>query len=70
MLSVKCVKCEACFTKLTQGALTFKDFEILKQCRSKFDAEIHEALLVKKFRPKINTQLFKGGAGFTLKVFS
>ena len=62
--------CEVCFTKLSQGALTFKDFEILKQCRSKFDAEINEALLVKKFRPKINTQLFKSGAGFTLKVFS
>jgi hypothetical protein len=56
--------CEACFTKLTEGALTFKDFEILKQCRSKFDAEIHEALLIKKLRPKINTQLFKSGAGF------
>ena len=41
--------CEVCFTKLSQGALTFKDFEILKQCRSKFDAEINEALLVKKF---------------------
>ena len=62
--------CEVCFTKLSQGALKFKDFEILKLCRSKFDAEIIEALLVKKFRPKINTQLFKSGAWFTLKVFS
>ena len=32
-------------------------FEVLKQCKSDFQAKIHEALLIKKHRPSLNQQL-------------
>ena len=61
--------CEGCFEKLERGLLSYKDFEIVKRCRSKFDTEIHEALLIKKCHPSMNIQLYKSGTSVTLKVF-
>ena len=29
-------------------------FEVLKQCKSDFQAKIHEALLITKYRPSLN----------------
>ena len=52
-----------------QGRLSFVDFPVVKQCRSKFDAEIKEALMIQKENPIINKQLFKSGSSFTLKIF-
>ena len=61
--------CENCYDKWKKGLLSYKDFEIIKCGRSKFEIEIHEALLIKKLNPPMNKQLFKGGTSFTLKVF-
>ena len=44
--------CEVCFTKLSQGALTFKDFEILKQCRSKLMQKLMRHFSSKSFDQK------------------
>ncbi len=62
-------ECEDCFVAYEQGHLSFADFPIVKQCKSKFDAEIHEALMIQKENPIINKQLFKSGSSFTLKIF-
>ena len=62
-------ECEGCFTACEQGQLSFTDFAVVKQCRSKFDAEIKEAILILKEKPLINKQLFKSGSSFTLKIF-
>jgi hypothetical protein len=62
-------ECESCYTACEQGQLSFKDFPVVKQCKSKFDAEIKEAILILKEKPLINKQLFKSGSSFTLKIF-
>ena len=62
-------ECEDCFVACEQGRLSFVDFPVVKQCRSKFDAEIKEALMIQKENPIINKQLFKSGSSFTLKIF-
>ena len=33
-------------------------FEVLKQCKSDFQAKIHEALLIKKHRQSLNKQYY------------
>ena len=52
-----------------QNKLSLSDFEIVKQCKNDFETKIHEALLIRKFRPKMNAQLFNSGASFLLKVY-
>ena len=42
---------------------------ILKQRKNDFETKIHEALLIRKFRPKLNVQLYNSGASFLLKVY-
>ena len=44
-------------------------FEVLKQCKSDFQAKIHEALLIKKHRPSLNKQLYAHGSSFLLNVY-
>ena len=36
-------------------------FEVLKQCKSNFQATIHEALLIKKHRPSLYKKLHDHG---------
>ena len=43
-------------------------FEVLKQCKSDFQAKIHEALLIKKHRPSLNKQLYAHGSSFLLNI--
>ena len=43
-------------------------FEVLKQCKSDFQAKIHEAFLIKKHRPSLNEQLYAHGSFFLLNV--
>ena len=52
-----------------QNKTCLDDFEILKHCKTDFETQIHEALLIRKFRPKMNTQLYNSGASYLLKVF-
>ena len=41
------------------------NFTIVKKCKNDFEAKIHEALLIRKFDPEINKQLFQKGGLFT-----
>ena len=44
-------------------------FEVLKQCKSDFQAKIREALIIKKYRPSLNKQLYAHGSSFLLNVY-
>ena len=44
-------------------------FEVLKQCKSVFQAKIHEALLIKKHRPSLNKQLYAHCSSFLLNIY-
>ena len=44
-------------------------FKIIKKCNSNFETKIHEALLIKKHKPKLNRQLFANGSSFLLNIF-
>ena len=44
-------------------------FEVLKQCKSDFQAKIHEALLIKKHTPSLNKHLYAHGSSFLLNVY-
>ena len=64
------IGCESCFCAHEQGNLSFKDFVILKKCKSAYDTKIKEAILIQNEKPTINKQLFKSGSSFTLKIFA
>ena len=64
------IECEACFNSLEQNSLSYKDFEIVKSGKSKFDVQIKEALLIKRLNPTMNKQLYKSGSEFTLRIFN
>ena len=49
--------------------LSVDNFKILKKCKTRYETIIHEALSIKKLRPKLNKQLMKGGVSYLLKVF-
>ena len=57
--------CSSC----QQRHVTVKDFVVLKQCQSEYETKIQEALLIKKFNPKLNTQLYASGSSFLLNVY-
>ena len=44
-------------------------FEVLKQCKSDFQAKIYKVLLIKKHRPSLNKQLYAHGSFFLLNVY-
>ena len=58
-------KCSTCH----EFKLDVNNFKILKHCKTTFDTKISEALLIKKFRPKLNKQLMTRGMSYLLKVF-
>ena len=43
-------------------------FAVIKKCLSDYDCKIHEALLIKKYQPKFNKQLYENGRLF-LQLF-
>ena len=45
------------------------NFQILRQCTTKYETKIQEALLIKKHNPKLNAQLYEGGSSILLSVF-
>ena len=45
------------------------NFEIIKKCKSDFEAKVTEALYIKKENPTLNKQLFNSGSLYTLKVY-
>ena len=44
-------------------------FEVLKHCKSDFQAKIHKTLLIKKHRPSLNKQLHAYVSSFVLNVY-
>ena len=57
-----CVKCSS-------SSHSLASFKILRNCKNEYDKKVHEALLIKKFKPKLNRQLYANGCSFLLKVF-
>ena len=48
---------------------TYKDFEILRRCRSETHCKLFEAFAIKKLRPSLNKQLFAQGASKILHIW-
>ena len=59
--------CQKCFEGTRENPLD--KFKILRHCTSSYTAKIQEAILIKRFHPKLNVQQFNNGASFTLKVY-
>ena len=47
----------------------FDNLSILKTCSTQYSTKIQEALLIKNYNPKLNTQLYANGFSFLLYVF-
>ena len=62
--------CDACQTDLKDGNLDFSRFEIMDRCHSKIECEVREAFLIQRLKPSLDSQLYMGGAGVTLKIFN
>ena len=45
------------------------NFQILRQCTTKYETKIQEALLIKKHNRNLNAQLYGGGSSILLNVF-
>ena len=56
--------------KCGRTKITVNNFNIIKNCRTKIEAMIYEALFIKKFNPKLNLQLIKPGFTHNLKIFN
>ena len=59
------LSCGTCQLKLP----TANNFKILKKCRTAYETKIHEAILIKRYKPKLNRQLHDSGVSFLLNVF-
>ena len=57
--------CTSCST----NKQPLKSFTILKYCHNDYDTKIHEALLIKRYKPELNKQLYANGASFLLNIF-
>lgn len=57
--------CKSC--SITKHSIN--SFRILRQCNNDYDAKIHEALLIKRLKPKLNIQLYANGSSFLLNIF-
>ena len=45
------------------------NFKVIKKCNTGFEAKIQEALLIKKFNPTLNRQLYSCGSSFLLNAY-
>ena len=45
------------------------DFKIMRACSTEYNTKIQETLLIKKCKPKLNSQLYSNGSSFLLNVF-
>ena len=55
--------------KCKNGNLNVNNFRVLKQCKDEYATRISEALLLKKFSPKLNIQKYLKGQSYLLRVF-
>ena len=58
-------KCTSCHKQF----LSIQNFKVLRKCKTSYETRIHEALKIKKLRPKLNKQLMRNGVSYLLKVF-
>ena len=58
-------ECNTC----KNSTLSVENFSILKQCKNDYTCKITEALFIKKFRPRLNKQMFNKGQSYFLRVF-
>jgi len=49
--------CEKC----KNSNLNVQSFQVIRHCQSEYETKIQEALLIKKFTPKLNSQLYANG---------
>ena len=59
--------CQKCYEGTRRNQ--FDQFRILRHCTSSYTAKIQEALLIKRYNPKLNIQQFNKGASYTLKIY-
>ena len=48
---------------------SIKSLRILRQCANDYDTKINKSLLIKRFKPELNKQLFSNGTSLLLNVF-
>ena len=53
----------------TKSDLYVSNFKVIKKCNTDFEAKIQQALLIKKFNPTLNRQLYLSGSSFLLNVY-
>ena len=53
----------------TKSDLSANNLKVIKKCNTAFETEIHEALLIKKFNPILNRQLYSSGSSFLSNVY-
>ena len=58
--------CDSCQASVRADVMS--NFTVIRHC-TKWDIDFHEALLIKKFKPVLNIQLFRSGANAVLKIF-
>ena len=44
--------------------LSVSNFKVIKKCNTGFESKIQEALMIKKFNPTLNRQLYSSGSSF------
>jgi len=49
------------FEKYKNSNLKVKSYQVIRQCQSEYKTKIQEALLIKKYTPKLNSQLYANG---------
>ena len=59
--------CQYCFEATWD--LNSNHLNILEKCKTQYEANINEALIIKKESPKLNIQQFNKGASFLLNIF-
>ena len=58
-------QCNACGSR----TLSFRDFCIVRRCKSETHAKLFEAFAIKRMRPTLNKQLFAHGASKILHIW-
>ena len=58
-----------CCSHCSKTDLSVSNFEVIKKCNTGFEAKIQEALLIKKFNPPLNSQLYSSSLSYLLNVY-
>ena len=59
--------CQKCFEETRVNGSNH--FKILRECKNKYEAQINEALMIKRNTPKLNKQQHNNGTSFVLRIF-